>query len=88
VGAYGVKRKTLWKISAWVSALLVAAASEFYPVVGLLGAALIFPDGIHSDYPTGYLILAMVLNFTIFFIATYGLFQLIIRRSGTATNSD
>jgi hypothetical protein len=38
----------------WGVASLVAIVSEFYPIPGLLAAALIFPQGIHSDHAYAY----------------------------------
>ena len=81
-----MKEKTLWKVSGFAAALFVAIASEFFPVVGLLAAALVFPEGIHSDHATAYLVLAMSLNFAIFFMATYGLFRFFMRRSISSEN--
>ncbi len=47
-------------------------------VPGLLGAALIFPEGIEGNHGLMYLALATAINFTLFFAATYylvGLFS-------------
>jgi hypothetical protein len=59
-----------------IIALLVGFASYFVPIPGLFGAALIFPEGVHSSHGFAYLILALVLNFALFFAATYYLFGL------------
>ena len=45
----------------------MATASEFFPIVGLLAAALVFPQGVHSAHPIAYFVLAMSLNFALFF---------------------
>jgi hypothetical protein len=76
----GMTKKTLGKVSVWVAALLIATASEFFPVVGFFAAALVFPQGIHSDHATAYLVLAMILNFAIFFAATFSLLRLFVHR--------
>jgi hypothetical protein len=60
-----------------IIALLVGLASEFRPALGLLGAALVFPQGIESDHGLAYLVLALILNFGLFFALTYYLFELI-----------
>ncbi|WP_089844090.1 hypothetical protein [Granulicella pectinivorans] len=52
--------------------------SLFLGVPGLLGAALVFPEGIEGDHGLMYLALATVINFTLFFTAIYylvGLFS-------------
>jgi hypothetical protein len=43
---------------------------------GLLGAALIFPQGVEGDHGYMYLALAVILNFGLFFAMTYYLFGL------------
>ncbi len=72
--------RTLGTIIAWIAALFVATATEFFPIVGMLAAALVFPQGIHSDHATAYLVFAMVLNFAIFFSATFGIVRYVTRR--------
>jgi hypothetical protein len=57
-------------------ALLVGLASEALPVPGLVGAALIFPQGIEGDHGYLYLALAIALNFALFFGLTYYLLGL------------
>ena len=59
-----------------IVALLVGVASEFMPIPGLLGAALVFPQGIESDHGIAYLVLAECLNFALFFAASYYIFGL------------
>lgn len=59
-----------------IIASLVGLASEVIPVPGLLGAALIFPQGIEGDHGYLYLALAIALNFVLFFGVTYYLFGL------------
>jgi hypothetical protein len=54
-----------------IVALLVGIASEFRPVPGLLGAALVFPQGAEGDHGIAYLVLAECLNFGLVFAATY-----------------
>ena len=46
------------------------------PVPGLLGAALVFPQGIEGDHGIAYLVLAACLNFALFFAASYYIFGL------------
>jgi hypothetical protein len=59
-----------------IIASLVGLASDFMPVPGMLGAALVFPQGAESDHGLAYLVLALVLNFALFFAVTYYLFGL------------
>jgi predicted permease len=59
-----------------IVALLVGVASELMPVPGLLGAALVFPQGIEGDHGIAYLVLAACLNFALFFAASYYIFGL------------
>ena len=62
-----------------VFALLIAIGSEFLPVPGLLGAAMVFPQGIESDHGIAYLVLALCLNFAVFFGASYYIIGLLSR---------
>jgi len=64
----------------WMAALFIGIASEFFPIVGMLAAALVFPQSIHSDHAYAYLALAMSLNFAVFFTATFYIFRFFIRR--------
>jgi hypothetical protein len=59
-----------------IVASLVGVASEFMPVPGLLGAALVFPQGIEGNHGIAYLVLAACLNFAVFFAASYYIFGL------------
>jgi predicted permease len=59
-----------------IAALLVGVVSELMPVPGLLGAALVFPQGIEGDHGIAYLVLAACLNFALFFAASYYIFGL------------
>jgi hypothetical protein len=59
-----------------IVASVVGLASDFRPVPGMLGAALVVPQGIESDHGLAYLVLALGLNFALFFGATYFLFGL------------
>jgi hypothetical protein len=59
-----------------IIASLIGLASDLMPVPGMLGAALIFPQGAESDHGLAYLVLALVLNFALFFAVTYYLFGL------------
>lgn len=70
----------LVRIIVWVAALFVAAASEFFPMLGLLAAAVVFPEGIRSYHPDGYIALALILNFLIFFAATFLILSFFSRR--------
>lgn len=64
-------------------ALLVALVSEIRPVPGLLGAALVFPQGAESDHALAYLALAILLNFAIVFASTYFIFGLFNKRESS-----
>jgi len=75
-----MNEKTLGRMITWVAALSVAAISEFFPMVGLLAAALVFPEGIESGHGTAYLALAMVLNFALYFTITSFLIRYLRRR--------
>jgi hypothetical protein len=66
-----MSEKALRLVVALVGACFVGAVSEFFPVPGMLAAALVFPQGVHSDHATAYLVLAICLNFAMFFAATY-----------------
>jgi hypothetical protein len=57
-----------------IIASVVGLVSEFLPIPGLLGAALVFPEGIEGDHGGLYLALAVALNFAFFYTATYYLF--------------
>ena len=59
-----------------IVASVVGLVSDFIPIPGLLGAALIFPQGIEGDHGYMYLALAVTLNFGLFFAMTYYLFGL------------
>jgi integrase len=58
-----------------IVASVVGLVSEIVPVPGLLGAALVFPQGIEGNYGYTYLALAIVLNFALFFGVSYYLFK-------------
>jgi hypothetical protein len=75
-----VTEERLGTIIVWVAALFVGAVSEFFPVPGLLAAALVFPTGIHSGHGTAYLVLALILNFALFFGATFWAMRFFLRR--------
>jgi hypothetical protein len=66
--------------SRMLIALLVALVSEIRPVIGLLGAAFIFPEGAESDHALAYINIAMLMNFVIVFAVTYLIFGAISRR--------
>jgi hypothetical protein len=59
-----------------IIASVAGLVSEFMPIPGLLGAALMFPQGIEGDHGYMYLVLAATLNFGLFFAMTYYLFEL------------
>ncbi|GEM_PF-7128988 len=59
-----------------IVALLVGIVSGFRPIPGLLGAALVFPQGAEGDHVIAYLVLAECLNFGLVFAATYYIFGL------------
>jgi len=61
-----------------ITASLVGLVSNLIPVLaapGLLGAAVIFHQGITGDHGFLYLAIAFALNFVLFFGATYYLFS-------------
>ena len=76
----GMNEQALGRGIPWVAALFIGIASEFFPIVGMLAAALVFPQSIHSDHAYAYLALAMSLNFAVFFTATFYIFRFFIRR--------
>jgi hypothetical protein len=76
----GMNEQALGRIIPWLAALFIGIASEFFPIVGMLAAALVFPQGIHSGHGDAYLALAMFLNFAVLFIATLYTFRFFIRR--------
>jgi hypothetical protein len=54
----------------------VGIALQFIPGLwapGMFGAAILFPQGIHSDHPGLYMVLAFVINFGLFGGASYWL---------------
>ncbi len=68
-----MRRQTL----RWTIATAVGLASDFIPVPGMLGAALVFPQGIEGDHGLAWLVLSLLLNFALFFGFTYLIFGLI-----------
>lgn len=54
----------LSRASIRVISLSLGIAANFTPVaaVGMLAAALVFPEGAHSDHAYAYLVLAVVIN--------------------------
>jgi hypothetical protein len=66
-----------------VTASLVGLASDFRPVPGMFGAALIFPQGVEGDHAIAYLVLALSLNFALFFGAAYYVFGLFSKSRST-----
>jgi hypothetical protein len=72
----GMNEQALGRVIPWVAALFIGIASEFFPIVGMLAAALVFPQGIHS----GHAYASMSLNFAVFFTATLYIFRFFIRR--------
>jgi hypothetical protein len=67
-----MKRQTL----RWTVATAIGLASDFLPVPGMLGAALVFPQGAEGDHGIAYLVLALSLNFALFFGLTFLIFEL------------
>ena len=59
------------KVSRIIVASLVGLASDCYPIPGYLLAALIFPEGAESTYAVAWLVLALLVNFALFFAITY-----------------
>ena len=82
-----MSEKTLGRIITWIASLFIATASEFFPIPGMLAAALVFPQGIHSGHATAYLVLAMLLNFAIFFTITFLISRFFVRRLENPGNS-
>jgi hypothetical protein len=60
-------------------AVAVGLLSDFMPIFGMLGAALVFPQGAEGDHGFAYLALALVLNFVLLFAATYWVIGLFLR---------
>lgn len=48
------------------AATIVGLVSLVFPVPGMLGAALVFPQGIEGDHGTAWLVLSYCLNFALF----------------------
>ena len=68
-----VKKQTL----RWTVAAVVGLASDVIPIPGLLGAALVFPQGVEGDHGYAYLLLSVCLNFALFFGLAYWVFGLV-----------
>jgi len=70
-----------WKL---VLSTLVGIVLPWIPVgfwlPGMLGAAILFPTGIHSDHPDSYLIFAQIINFFFYSGVTYFLLMLFSSR--------
>jgi hypothetical protein len=49
----------------------------------MFGAALIFPQGVEGDHAIAYLVLALSLNFALFFGAAYYVFGLFSKSRST-----
>lgn len=54
-------------------AISVGLLSDLWPIPGVILAALVFREGIHSSAPTAYLVLAYLLNFVLFAAVTYAI---------------
>jgi len=67
-----MKRQTF----RWTIATVAGLVSDFVPIPGMLGAALVFPQGAEGDHATAWLALALCLNFTPFFGLAYVAFGL------------
>lgn len=67
------------RILRWTLSAVVGLLSEIRPVAGLLGAAVLFPQGAEGDHAIAYLILALVLNFGLLFGLTYWLAGIFLR---------
>lgn len=63
----------------WIVAAVVGLASDFMPIFGMLGAAVVFPQGAEGDHGFAYLALALVLNFALIFALTYWIIGLFLR---------
>jgi Kef-type K+ transport system membrane component KefB len=59
-----------------IASLVASVLSLIVGVPGLLGAALIFPEGIEGDHGWMYLALATAINFVLFFTVAYYLIGL------------
>jgi hypothetical protein len=63
---------------------VIGIISEVMPIPGALAAALVFPEGIHSDHPIGYLVLALLTNLLLFTFLAYFVMAVIVQiRSST-----
>jgi len=58
---------------AFVISVVVALASDLYPLPGFFLGALLFPGGVHSDEPGWFIVTAVVMNFLVFFIACFSI---------------
>ena len=58
-------------------ATIVGLVSCAIPVPGILGAAVVFPQGIEGDHAIAWLVLSLCLNFALFFGLAYLIFGLV-----------
>ncbi len=58
------------------AATVVGLVSLVLPVLGMLGAALVFPQGIEGDHGIAWLVLSYCLNFALFFGVAYAILGL------------
>ena len=70
--ANAVQKKTLRLTVATIVGLVSCAV----PVPGMLGAAVVFPEGIEGDHGIVWLVLSLCLNFALFFGIAYLIFGL------------
>jgi hypothetical protein len=84
------KSKIVWKSLAYAIGLLAVLAGlgsipylrifAFLWLPGALLAALIFPQGIHSDFGFTYIVFAVLLDIALYFVPTYLLLVSIERK--------
>jgi hypothetical protein len=55
-----------------IIAALVGLVSEMMPIPGLIAAAVVFREGVHSDHAIAYLVLALVINLLFVAAVAYG----------------
>jgi hypothetical protein len=77
----------LSRASILVISLSLGIAANFTPIaaVGMLAAALVFPQGVHSDHAYAYLVLAVVINFCLAAGLSYWILKALFYRSAKPT---
>lgn len=76
------RKRFLWRLLA---AVLIGGVSEIFPVLGLIPAAVFFPEGVHSSNPDLFIILVFLFNFLIVASIAYWIAGRILRSRSTKT---